>query len=342
VDYDVLVIGSGFGGNVAALRLTEKGYRVGVLEAGRPYSERIQAPRGSGVSAPGYATLSIPPETFFETGEWAGITDWKTELAPYYERASRMLTVSSSGSYLSLAKQAGAIVHPGTEVTSVSPLPHGGYQMTTRAGILRLEGRVYTANQVVFAAGTYRTQRLLHRCKSSGALPRLSACLSAPTRSRTETRATVIGGCTIGASAADGVVDPYHRTYGHTGLHVVDGSVVCASLEADPALTISAQAERAMAMWPNRREQDPRPAPGTAYVPVAPVPPGRPVVVIAEPAPVTDNDRTLLTPPRGQRHLFHRRRVPLLAALSRQFAGDGVAGCVLGAAPGMADDLIDQ
>ena len=38
-DYDVLVIGSGFGGSVTALRLTEKGYRVGVLEAGRRFAD---------------------------------------------------------------------------------------------------------------------------------------------------------------------------------------------------------------------------------------------------------------------------------------------------------------
>src|ERR1700733_4655622 len=52
--------------------------------------------------------------------------------------------------------------------------------------------------------------------------------------------------------------------------------------------------------------------------------------------------RGSLTPPRGQRRLFDRRRAPLLAALSHQFAGDAIAGCVLGAAPGMADDLVDQ
>src|SRR5229473_1517745 len=38
-DYDVLVIGSGFGGSVSALRLTEKGYKVGVLEAGRRFAD---------------------------------------------------------------------------------------------------------------------------------------------------------------------------------------------------------------------------------------------------------------------------------------------------------------
>ncbi|WP_457825546.1 FAD-dependent oxidoreductase, partial [Staphylococcus aureus] len=37
--YDVLVVGSGFGGSVTALRLTEKGYRVGVLEAGRRFTD---------------------------------------------------------------------------------------------------------------------------------------------------------------------------------------------------------------------------------------------------------------------------------------------------------------
>ncbi len=39
-DFDVVVIGSGFGGSVAALRLTEKGYRVAVLEAGRRFKDK--------------------------------------------------------------------------------------------------------------------------------------------------------------------------------------------------------------------------------------------------------------------------------------------------------------
>ncbi len=56
-DYDVLVIGSGFGGSVSALRLTEKGYRVGVLEAGRRFT-RDTLPRTPGTSG---TTSGRPP-----------------------------------------------------------------------------------------------------------------------------------------------------------------------------------------------------------------------------------------------------------------------------------------
>ena len=87
-----------------------------------------------------------------------------------------------------------------------------------------------------------------------------------------------LGGCTIGRSAADGVVDPYHRVFGHPGLHVVDGSTVSANLGVNPSLTITAQAERAFALWPNAGEPDPRPAPGEPYVRLAPVRPVRPAV----------------------------------------------------------------
>ena len=109
-DFDVLVIGSGFGGSVAALRLTEKGYRVGVLEAGRRYTPEmlpktswdlknfLWAPKlglrgiqritllkdivvlsaaGVGGGSLVYAnTLYRPPATFFDDPHWAGITDW--------------------------------------------------------------------------------------------------------------------------------------------------------------------------------------------------------------------------------------------------------------------------
>jgi cholesterol oxidase len=92
-----------------------------------------------------------------------------------------------------------------------------------------------------------------------------------------------IGGCTIGDSARTGVIDPWHRLYGHDGLHVVDGSSISANLGVNPSLTITAQAERAMAYWPNRGEADARPSLGSAYVRLAPVAPTSPAVPEAAP-----------------------------------------------------------
>jgi cholesterol oxidase len=87
-----------------------------------------------------------------------------------------------------------------------------------------------------------------------------------------------IGGCPIGDSPEQGVVDPYHRLYGHPGISVVDGSAISANLGVNPSLTITAQAERAMSMWPNKGEADGRPAQGEAYRPVAAVTPNAPAV----------------------------------------------------------------
>jgi cholesterol oxidase len=92
-----------------------------------------------------------------------------------------------------------------------------------------------------------------------------------------------IGGCAIGDSPETGVVDPYQRLYGYDGLHVVDGSAISANLGVNPSLTITAQAERAMAFWPNKGEADPRPRLGSAYEVVAPVEPLRPAVPAAAP-----------------------------------------------------------
>jgi cholesterol oxidase len=92
-----------------------------------------------------------------------------------------------------------------------------------------------------------------------------------------------IGGCTIGESPETGVVDPYQRMYGHPGLHVVDGSAITANLGVNPSLTITAQAERAMAFWPNKGEPDPRPALGSTYQRIAPVAPACPAVPDAAP-----------------------------------------------------------
>jgi cholesterol oxidase len=548
--YDVLVVGSGFGGSVAALRLTEKGYRVGVLEAGRRFDDDdfaktswdvrkfLWAPKlglygiqrihllpdvlvlcGAGVGGGSlvYAnTLYVPPKPFFEDPQWAGITDWQDELAPYYDQATRMLGVTKvprmtrldhvfksvaedmgvgdtftlapvgvyygdgpgvekadpffggvgparngcqdCGScmtgcrhnakntmpknYLGLAEAAGAVVHPLTTVTSVEPLPDAGYRIdTVRTGPVGRK-RTFTADQVVIAAGTYNTQRLLHRMSDEGKLPRLSKRLGVLSRTNSEaicgavsTRddqdftdgvaitssffpddrthvepvrygkgsnlmgllgtlltdpveglprwrvwtgelarqprlavrslsvrrwsekgaialvmqsvdnsvtvssarsklgrwkltsrqgegepnptwipaandasrriaekidgfpmgslgdlidapmtAHFVGGCCIGADRESGVVDPYQRVFGHEGLHIADGSAVSANLGVNPSLTITAQAERVFALWPNKGEDDPRPALGSAYVRVAPVEPKNPVVPDHAPA----------------------------------------------------------
>jgi cholesterol oxidase len=93
-----------------------------------------------------------------------------------------------------------------------------------------------------------------------------------------------MGGCAIGDGPDSGVIDPYHRLYGYEGLHVVDGSAISANLGVNPSLTITAQAERAMAMWPNRDEADARPPLGGQYRTVQPVAPKNPIVPDGAPA----------------------------------------------------------
>jgi cholesterol oxidase len=127
-DADWVVIGSGFGGSVSALRLAEKGYSVQVLEQGSERDDRdmprstwdlrryFYAPRlglrgifritpfkdvlvvsgaGVGGGSLGYAmTLYVPPPAFFADPQWAGLRDWRSELAPHYETAQRMLGVT--------------------------------------------------------------------------------------------------------------------------------------------------------------------------------------------------------------------------------------------------------
>jgi len=561
-DYDVLVIGSGFGGSVTALRLTEKGYRVGVLEAGRRFEDAdyprtswdvrkfLWAPKlgchgiqrihllrdviilaGAGVGGGSlvYANTLYRPasDAFYHDRQWAHITDWRAELAPYYDQAERMLGVVQNPTmtpsdevmrqvaeemgvggtfsmapvgvffgrdgrkepgvevgdpffggagprrrgclevgecmtgcrhnakntlvknYLYLAEKAGATVHPKTTAVAVRPLPRGGYAVdAVRTGAWRAgrTARSFTAGQVVFAAGTWGTQQLLHRMKAAGSLPEVSPRLGVLTRTNSEalggalttmrnrtrhdfTRGVAItssihpdqythiepvrygkgsnamgllstlmtdgggqvprwvkwlaqvarhpgrlgslyfginhwseravigltmqsldnsitvhpkrtrlgrikltseqghgapsptwvpaanqamrhagsaiggfplnsvgemvdipmtahflGGCVIGDSPESGVVDPYHRMYGHPGLHVVDGSAISANLGVNPALTITAQAERAMALWPNKGDKDPRPPLGAAYQRAAPATPRNPIVPSSAPA----------------------------------------------------------
>lgn len=96
--------------------------------------------------------------------------------------------------------------------------------------------------------------------------------------------AHILGGAAIGNSPEQGVIDPYHRVYGHPGLYITDGAAVSANLGSNPSLTITALAERAASMWPNRGDPDPRPPLGQAYRPVAPVRPRRPAVPAGAPA----------------------------------------------------------
>ncbi|SDS74450.1 GMC oxidoreductase [Microlunatus soli] len=127
-DLDWIVVGSGFGGSVSALRLAEKGYRVAVLECGRRFADEdfaastrdarnyywvpalglrgvlrvslfkdvlIVSGCGVGGGSLGYAnTLYRARPAFFRDPQWAGLADWATELEPHFRRAERMLGVT--------------------------------------------------------------------------------------------------------------------------------------------------------------------------------------------------------------------------------------------------------
>ena len=294
-DFDVLVIGSGFGGSVSALRLTEKGYRVAVLEAGRRFEDKdfpktswrlsrflffprlglrgiqrihalpdvlILAGAGVGGGSLVYAnTLYIPPDTYFNDKQWSHITNWKEELLPWYDQASRMLGVAENPyfspsdqamkevaiemgvghtfkmaplgvyfgeghgiksadpffggvgpertgchqcggcmtgcrhgakntlpkNYLGLAEKAGAKVFAEHTVTKIEELANGSWKIYARKSSSWFgRKRIFTANQVVVAAGTYNTQKLLHKMKDSGTLPKLSNYLGKLSRTNSE------------------------------------------------------------------------------------------------------------------------------------------------------------
>jgi cholesterol oxidase len=125
MDYDFVIIGSGFGGSVSALRLSKKGYKVLVIEKGKWFEAKdfpksnwnlrkwlwvpgirffgimklsifkhVAVLSGTGVGGGSlvYAnTLPIPKSTFFKTGSWSTLDDWEVTLAPYYKKALRML-----------------------------------------------------------------------------------------------------------------------------------------------------------------------------------------------------------------------------------------------------------
>ena len=129
VDYDWVVIGSGFGGSVSALRLAEKGYSVAVLECGRRFADDdyaesawnlrryfwmprlglrgilrltlfkdvfIASGNGVGGGSLGYAnTLYRARPAFFADPQWDGLAEWEAELHPHYDVAERMLGVAN-------------------------------------------------------------------------------------------------------------------------------------------------------------------------------------------------------------------------------------------------------
>ena len=561
-DYDVLIIGSGFGGSVSALRLTEKGYRVGVLEAGRRFEDEdmaktswdlrkflwmprlgmygiqrihllrncmILAGAGVGGGSLNYAnTLYVPPEPFFADRQWSHITDWRAELMPHYDQATRMLGVVTNptftdadrilkevaddmgcgdtfvptpvgvffgpdnektpgktvpdpyfggagpartgciecGScmtgcrygakntllknYLGLAETAGTDVIPMTTVQSFQPKPGGGWDVhTVRTGRwLRKKKKTYTATHVILAAGTWGTQQLLHKMRDTGTLPELSDRIGVLTRTNSESivgagrlrvrddldlthgvaitssihptedthiepcrygkgsnamgllqtlmtdgvlpdgtgvprwkqlvqsaqtdpkgtlrllnprkwsertmialvmqhldnsittytkrsklgfrrmvskqghgepnptwipagnevtrriakkidgvaggtwgelfniplTAHFLGGAPIGDTVEHGVIDPYHRVHNYPTLSVVDGAAISANMGVNPSLSITAQAERAASLWPNKGEVDQRPAQGQPYERLEPIAPKHPVVPADAPA----------------------------------------------------------
>lgn len=99
----------------------------------------------------------------------------------------------------------------------------------------------------------------------------------------TPATAHLIGGCPIGLSSAEGVVDPYHRVFSYPDLHVVDGASVSANLGVNPSLTITAMAERAIALWPNKGDEDVRPGVDEPYRDLAAIAPRSPVVPVGAP-----------------------------------------------------------
>lgn len=549
--FDVLIIGSGFGGSVSALRLSEKGYRVGVLEAGRRFHDKdfpktswrlnrflffpklgltgiqrihalpnvlILAGAGVGGGSLVYAnTLYRPTEKYFKDPQWSEITDWRAELAPWYDQAERMLGVQTNPyftnsdkamkevademgvghtfkmaplgvhfgvkpgeivadpyfggvgpervsclqcggcmtgcrynakntlpkNYLGLAEIAGAEVFPLTTAQSLQQI-NGRWEVTARKSNSWFgRKKIFTANEIIVAAGTYNTQKLLHTMKASGKLPKISERLGELSRTNSESlvgaimpnadidfshgaaitssffpdenthvepvrygrgsnlmgllqtamtdgtsvsqrrrqwlttlikrpsliatilnvkrwsertvialvmqdvdsairvrskrsfvgfgwrltsqndsdrpnatyipaanetarsiakryggvagghigdlvnapfTAHFVGGCVIGKSASEGVIDPYHRVWEYPTLHVIDGSTITANLGVNPSLTITAQAERAISMWPNKGDADSRPIQGSPYEKVKAVAPRHPVVPMHAPA----------------------------------------------------------
>ncbi|MEE9205962.1 MAG: FAD-binding protein, partial [Acidimicrobiia bacterium] len=164
-DADVIIIGSGFGGSVSALRLVEKGYSVLVLEEGRRFESDdfaksswdlrkfLWAPQlgmrgiqrinllsdvmvlsGAGVGGGSlvYAnTLIEPHDEFFADGQWSDITDWKSELEPWYDQARRMLGVEPANDDTPADDVMAAIAEHFGSADTHQPTPIGVYRGTS-------------------------------------------------------------------------------------------------------------------------------------------------------------------------------------------------------------------
>ncbi len=159
--FDFIIIGSGFGGSVSAMRLAEKGYSVLVLERGKRYNAQdfprtnwnifkylwLPALRcfgfqglnffddlwllnGSGVGGGSlvYASTHIrPPKAFYEGQEWSELADWETELAPHYETADRMLGTAENPKFWAADHHLYEIAKEQGQEDTFSPTPVGIY-----------------------------------------------------------------------------------------------------------------------------------------------------------------------------------------------------------------------
>ncbi|HEX3724673.1 MAG TPA: GMC family oxidoreductase [Pirellulales bacterium] len=188
-EFDFIIVGSGFGGSISALRLAEKGYRVAVIERGKRWRtedfprtnwnvrKSLWAPmlrcfgiqaitllrdvlilHGCGVGGGSlvYAnTLLVPPDEIFADPKWQSLGDWKTDLAPHYATARRMLGVTvaacpTEGDHLlheiAVEMGRGETYHP-TEVGvffgepgKMVPDPYFGGRGPERAGCIQCGG----------------------------------------------------------------------------------------------------------------------------------------------------------------------------------------------------------
>ncbi len=157
--FDYVVVGSGFGGSVSAMRLSEKGYRVLVLERGKRFQAKdfpksnwnvfkylwLPAARcfgimginffddiwilnGSGVGGGSlvYASTHIkPPKAFFEAPEWKGLADWEAELTPFYAIADRMLGTAENPKFWPADHRLYEIAQELGQEASFKPTPVG-------------------------------------------------------------------------------------------------------------------------------------------------------------------------------------------------------------------------